>query len=132
VNSPFKYRATEALDHGRIRQTLDVDGHPGLRVVRTFAVNEFGDLDETGAEYHLANGTVFEKADDAIAAWEAMGDELELLDVLGNAMLRQAYGLVTPLWERRTAEQKWPWITKANSFKRLAESLGLSIERRPQ
>lgn len=125
--SPLQYHSTRALDAGRIEQTFDVEGHPGLRVVTTFALNDFGDLEPIGNVYHLANGQMFEDTDTALQAWQDLGDELEILDALGHAMLRHQHGLIRPLWEHRTAEQKWSWITRANSFKKLAEGLGLSI-----
>ena len=56
-----------------------------------------------------------------------MKGEIELVDAIGAALLRHAHGLVRPLWEHRTPEQKYPWLTRARQFKSLAESIGLRI-----
>ena len=123
-----KLRSTEALDHGRIRQIFDVVNLPGMQIVCVSATaGDAGDLEPVSQEYHLANGAVFDSPDDALLAWDGLVDELALLDAIGAALLRQGHGLIRPLWEHRTPEQKWPWITKARQFKGVADSLGLVI-----
>jgi len=126
-----KLRSTETLEHGRIRQTFDVVNLPGMQVVCVSALTgDEGDLAPVSQEYHLANGAVFDSPDDALLAWDDMADEMALLDALGGALLRHVHGLIRPLWEHRTPEQKWPWITRARQFKGVAESLGLEITKR--
>ena len=126
-----KLRSTESLDHGRVRQTFDVVNLPGMQVVCISAMSgDEGDLDPVSQEYHLASGAVFDSIDDALLAWDDMADEMALLDAIGATLLRHEHGLVRPLWEHRTPQQKWPWITKARQFKGLAESIGLSITKR--
>lgn len=125
-----KLRSTETLDHGRIRQTFDVVNLPGMTVVCVSAIDDVGDLAPVSQEYGLSTGAVFDNPDDALLAWDDMADELALLDAIGAALLRHAHGLIRPLWEHRTPEAKWPWITRARQFKEVADSLGLQITKR--
>lgn len=127
-----KLRKTETLEHGRIRQVFDVVNLPGMQIVCVSAINRDGDLVPVSQEYHLATGAVFDDQDDALLAWDSLVDEMALLDTIGAALLRFQHGLIRPLWEHRTPEQKWPWITKARQFKGIAESLGLDITKRAQ
>ena len=55
---------------------------------------------------------------------------MALLDAIGEALLRHRHGLIRPLWEHRTPEQKAVWIASARQFKALAESLDLSVTKR--
>lgn len=127
-----KLRRTETIERGRIKQTFDVVNLPGMQVVCVSAPAGDGDFDPVSQEYHLVNGAVFDNPDDALLAWDTLVDEIALLDAIGAALLRHAHGLIRPLWEHRTPEAKWPWITRARQFKGIAESLGLSITKEPR
>jgi hypothetical protein len=122
-----KLRKTETLPRGRVRQIFDMVNLPGMQVVCISALGDDGDFAPISQEYQLANGAAYDTLDDALLAWDDMSSELALLDTIGNALLRYGHGLIRPLWEHRTQEQKWQWITRARQFKGIADSLGLSI-----
>jgi hypothetical protein len=122
-----KLRKTETLPHARVRQIFDMVNLPGMQVICISHIGDDGEFEIISQTYELANGAAYDTLDDALLAWDDMSSELALLDTIGNALLRHHHGLIRPLWEHRTAEQKWPWITRARQFKGVAESLGLSI-----
>jgi hypothetical protein len=125
-----KLRRTDTLEHGRIRQIFDVVNLPGLQVVCISKTDEAsGEISLVSQEYKLASGVTFTSIDEAVVAWDNLKPDLDLLDALGEALVRYSHGLMRPLWCHRTPAQKEPWLARARQFKQLADSLGLSIEK---
>lgn len=126
-----RLRKTQVRRDGLIEQVFDVDHCPGLRVVCVSARDEVGEIEPVSQTYILPNGTAYEDADDAFAAWAQQAEEQRLLDEIGGILLRHHHGLMRPLWEHRTPSDKAIWITRARHFLGLAKAIGLTIERRP-
>lgn len=117
-------------DHGRIRKIFDVTNCPGIIVVvEGFKVGEADDFETVSLTYHLSTGDVFETADEALLAWDAAQNDHEIVEALGETILRWRHGLMRPLWSERKPGQKAPWIAAARSFRRLLNSLGFDIVR---
>jgi hypothetical protein len=127
-----KLRRTDTLPDGRVRQVFDIVNMPGLSVVCIIEADGDGDLKTVSERYCLSNGQTFDSIDKAVLAWDDLKADLELLDTLGQAILRYHHGLVRPLWEHRDAVQKEPWLTRARHFRQFAEGLGLSITKAVQ
>ena len=129
----WKLRKTEATEVDRVRQTFDMLAIPGMQIICISAADENGDLVLISQKYRLLDGSSFDSLDEALLAWDDKKTEIELIDTIGEALLRHAHGLIRPLWEHRTPEQKYPWLARARQFKDLAASLGLQItkEARP-
>ena len=123
-------RDTVALDHGRVRQTFDVLNCPGLTVVCEGQAFEDGDILPISQSYHLAAiGETFGSAGEALLAWDAQQTDLEIVEALGESLLRYRFGLMRPLWGDRTPKDKALWISAARGFRRLLNSLGFDIVR---
>jgi hypothetical protein len=125
-----RLRQTIPLEPGRIKQIFDVVNVPGLQVVCVSTIEGDGDFEPISQTYVLPDGNELDSVEDALLAWDDLKDEVALLDTIASALLRHKHGLIRPLWEQRTAEQKAVWITQARQFKSLAESLGLQVARR--
>lgn len=125
-------RQTIALDHGRVRQIYDVRNCPGLVVICDLAdVSADGEFETVEQRYELpASGRVFDSADEALLAWDAEQQDHEIVDALGQALLRYRHGLMRPLWEERKDRDKAFWIAAARGFRRLLNSLGFDIVRK--
>lgn len=122
---------TDTLEGGRVRQTFDVLGLPGMQVLCVSQMSEpEGEFEPVSQEYLLANGQSFTKLDDALFAWDELKADLALLDAVGALLLRSRHGLMRPLWDERTHEQKEFWLAQARQFLQLAGSLDLSIAKR--
>lgn len=125
-----KLRKTEMIEPDRMRQTFDMLALPGMQIVCISVIDDgSGDFMPISQKYQLLDGSSFDSLDEALLAWDDKQAEIELVDAIGQALLRHAHGLIRPLWEHRTPEQKYPWLTRARQFKDLAESLGLQITR---
>lgn len=127
-----KLRKTEALRDGRVRQFFDVLPCPGMQVICESVADNSGEFEPISQVYRLANGAVYDDADAAFLAWANLRGENELLDAIGEALLRHHHGLIRPLWQHRTPEQKSIWLTRARHFLGTAQSIGLNIERKPK
>jgi hypothetical protein len=126
-----KLRQTIALDSGRIKQIFDIVNLPGLQAICVSDIDsEGGEFEPISQIYVLPNGAEFDNADDALLAWDDLKDELALLDVIAEALLRHKHGMIRPLWQDRPPEQKAVFIASARQFKALADSLGLTITKR--
>lgn len=124
-----KLRKTVALRDGRIRQVFDVLPCPGLQVICESYADGDGEFEPISQIYQLPNGAVFDDADTAFNAWAEQRAENQLLDDLGDVLLRHHHGLMRPLWADRTPEQKSIWITRARHFVGLARAMGLTFGR---
>lgn len=124
-------RETVPLDHGRIRQIFDVRNCPGLVVVCELSdLGNDGEFETVEQRYELpASGKVFDSAGEALLAWDAEQTDQEIVEGLGEALLRYRFGLMRPLWADRTAKDKAIWIAAARGFRRLLNSLGFDIVR---
>lgn len=119
----------EMLDHGRIRQTFDVVNCPGITVVwEGFSIGD-DEFETLSQSYHLSNGAVFDNPDEALLAWDTAQNDHEIVEGLGEAMLRHRHGLIRPLWSERGPAQKQYWITHARSFRRMLNSIGFDVIR---
>jgi len=123
-------RNTEALDHGKIRQTFDVINCPGITVVCVSQGFEDGEIEPLSQTYHLFTGEVFESPSEALLAWDSRRDVLDALDAVGHALLRYRHGLMRPLWHDRKAAEKAVWLNGARVFTGLLNSLGFEIVRK--
>ncbi|QOZ25331.1 hypothetical protein [Bradyrhizobium sp. CCBAU 51753] len=121
-------RATEISSTGLVRQTFDVVNCPGITVVwEGFKPDAEGEFETVSQTYHLSTGKVFDSADEALLAWDAEQTDQEIVDALGEALLRYRHGLMRPLWADRSTGQKSPWIAAARSFRRLLNGIGFDI-----
>jgi hypothetical protein len=126
-----KLLRTDTLDGGRVRQVFDVLGLPGMQVVCVSRMDEEEhEFRQESQEYRLTDGQTFTRLDDALLAWDELKASLALLDAVGALLLRSRHGLMRPLWEERTHEQKEPWLAQARQFLQLAMSLDLTITKR--
>jgi hypothetical protein len=124
-------RETIALDHGRIRQIFDVRNCPGLIVVCDLSdLGGDGEFETIEQRYELpASGKVFESADEALLAWDRAQQDHDIVEALGEALVRYRHGLMRPLWADRTPKDKTIWIAAARGFRRLLNSLGFDVVR---
>lgn len=128
-----RLRDTEALDHGKVRQTFDVINCPGLTVVcESQCIGDEGDFEPLSQTYYLSTGETFDSPSEALLAWDAQQTDIEFIDTLGHALLRQQHGLMRPLWEHRNPRDKSVWIVNARHFRTLLNSLGFDIVRMEQ
>jgi hypothetical protein len=125
-----RLRRTVPLPDGRVRQFFDIPACAGMEVICESNAGDGGELEPISQIYRLANGALYDDADTAFQAWADLRTDHELLDAIGGVLLRHHHGLLRPLWEERTPEQKSVWIARARNFVELAKAIGLTIERR--
>ncbi len=123
-------RQTIALDRGRVRQIFDVRNCPGLMVICELAdVGGDGEFETIERRYVLSSGREFDDAGEALLAWDSEQQDHEIVDALGETLLRYRLGLVRPLWSERKPADKAIWIAGARSFRRILNSLGFDVVR---
>lgn len=121
-----RLRDTTPLRSGRLRQIFDAVNFPGISVV---CVTEPTSCDPrlVSQIYELDDGQQFTDADAAISAWQRAANNREASELLGEALRRLVRGLVRPLWNELTDDQKASWVQTAAAFARLLEAFGLRI-----
>jgi hypothetical protein len=123
-----RLRGTVALDHGKVRQTFDVLNCPGLTIVCESQHNG-DDFEPLSQVYQLSTGETFDNGNDALLAWDAAQSDREIMEALGETLLRYRHGTIRPLWSERRAADKAFWITGARAARRILNDLGFDIVR---
>lgn len=122
-----RLRDTIPLNSGRFRQIFDAVNFPGLRIACTTE----RDGSTVRQIYELDDGRRFDDVDAALDAWRSPA-ESEVIDRFGEALRRLARGLVRPLWQDMTVEQKASYLRTAAVLVRLMAGFGLRVVKEKQ
>jgi hypothetical protein len=111
----------EQLEHGRVRQTHECVGYPGMTIVCVGA----GDLDGWTQHYEVA-GAAFANLPDALNAWR---DRFErpMRDRLAEVLRKHLYGCRVPDWNAMQEPERESWRRHADIFVGTAALHQLSI-----